>query len=191
MGRSMHRQHASLLTRLLLGLLAVLAFAAGVTTVQAQDVAVGSATATVLTVLTVSADATLAFGNVYQGVPTTIANNNSSAAIFTIAGAAESGVLIYFQLPEYLSLSDYSDRMTVTFGATDCSVDSTATGDPTQMNASRGWQNINPRAIPSGTAVGGGGQTNVYLGGKVYPSPGQKAGSYSADIILTVAYEGS
>lgn len=191
MGRSMHRQHASLLSKKTLWLVAALACVAGVSTVRAQDVAVGAATATVLTVLTVSADATLAFGNVYQGVPTTIANNNSSAAIFTIAGAAQSGILIYFQLPEYLSLSDNSDRMTVVFGATDCSVDSTAVGDPTQMNASRGWQNVNPHAIPSGTAVGGGGQTNIYLGGKVYPSAGQKAGSYSADIILTVAYEGT
>jgi len=187
----MHRQHASLLTKVVLILGAALAFAAGVTSVHAQDVAVGSATATVLTVLTVSADGSLAFGNVYQGVPTTVANNSSSAAIFTIAGAAESGILIYLQLPEYLSLSDNSDRMTVSFGPTDCSVDSTGAGDPSLMNAGRGWQNVNPRAIPSGTAVGGGGQTNVYLGGKVYPSPGQKAGSYSADIILTVAYEGT
>ncbi|MEE8576714.1 MAG: hypothetical protein V3T31_05615 [candidate division Zixibacteria bacterium] len=159
--------------------------------VQAQDVAVGSATATVLTALAVSSSAALAFGNVYQGVPTAIANNNASAGVFALTGSGLSGISIFMMLPDYLSLSDNTDRMTITFGTTDCSVDSTGAGNPATMGASKGWQNVNPRSIPSTTAIGGLGTTNIYLGGKVYPSIGQKSGSYSADVVVTVAYDGT
>lgn len=191
MGRFSPAHRAALIRLLCTATVIGFLIGAGGQSLRAQDVAVGSATATVLTVLTVSADAALDFGNVYQGVPKSVANNDASAAIFSISGAGESAVFIYLQLPEYLSLSDNSDRMTISFGSTDCSVDSTGQGDPSLMNASRGWQNVNPYAIPSGTAVGGGGTTNLYLGGRITPSAGQKAGSYSADIVLTVAYEGT
>ncbi|HHI02604.1 MAG TPA: hypothetical protein ENL22_03680, partial [candidate division Zixibacteria bacterium] len=83
----------------------VLAMLSGASTVTAQDVAVGQATATVLTVLTVTAPQDLAFGNVLQGVPTTIARTNATnAGIFQIAGegAANQEVSMHMQLPDYL-----------------------------------------------------------------------------------------
>ncbi len=155
-----------------------------------QDVAVGSATATVVTTISVTASSPLAFGDVMQGVPASIANNNASAAIFEITGQAGSGADLYLQLPEYLALSDGSDRMTITFGSTDASVDTTGAADPAAMNAGKGWQNTNPYNLPAAAVIGAAG-TDVYLGGKVIPSPSQKAGNYSGDIILTVAYNGS
>lgn len=158
--------------------------------VAGQDVAVGSATATVVTTISVTASSPLALGDIMQGVPSSVANNNASAAIFEITGQGGSGVDLYLQLPEYLALSDGSDRMTITFSSTDASVDTTGAGDPTTMNASNGWQNTNPYNLPAAAVIGAAG-TDVYLGGKVIPSPNQKAGSYSGDIVLTVAYNGS
>ncbi len=186
----MHRQHFAGIPnrRTLISLGATLLLTAASTT--ADDVAIGSATATVVQAITVSATASLAFGTVYQGVPVAIANDDADAGIFTIAGSGGARVLIYFQLPEYLSLSDNSDRMNIVFGATGCSIDSTGSGNPGGAWGG-GWPDISPYSVPSGTAIGGGGTTSVYLGGTVYPRIGQRAGSYEADIVITVAYEGT
>lgn len=157
---------------------------------RADDVAIGSATATVVQAITVSATSPLAFGTVYQGVPVAIANDDADAGIFSVSGSGGAPVLIYFQLPEYLSLSDNTDRMNIVFGPTDLAIDSTGSGSPGGAWGG-GWPDINPYAVPSGTAIGGGGATSVYLGGTVYPRIGQRAGSYEADIVITVAYEGT
>ena len=42
-----------------------------------------------------------------------------------------------------------------------------------------------------GVVIGGAGQTGLFLGGAVNPSVDQTAGAYTADIILTVAYNGT
>lgn len=156
----------------------------------AQEVAIGTATATVLAAVTVTATSALAFGDVLQGVPSTVANNSASAAIFTISGQADAGITLYFQLPEYLSLSDNSDRLQIRFSATDCSIDTTGANSPTTMLSTKGWQNTDPRGMPGSVTIGSLG-TSVYLGGKVTPSLYQRAGSYSGDIILTVSYNGT
>lgn len=157
---------------------------------KAQDVAVGQATATVQAVLAVTATSALAFGAVFQGVPTSIANNVASAAVFTIAGQGGSGVSIYMQLPDYLATATGDDRMVVAFSTTDASVDTTANTDPTSFGS--GWQNTNPHSFPSATVVGlPANQTAIFLGGSVSPTVDQVAGAYTADIILTVAYNGT
>ena len=178
------RKFAGIVAAVVLPVLLLPCVAAG------QDVAVGSATATVVTTISVTASSPLAFGDVMQGVPLSVANNNGSAAIFEITGQGGSGADLYLQLPEYLSLSDGSDRMAITFSSTDASVDTTGAGDPATMDASKGWQNTNPYNLPAAAVIGAAG-TDVYLGGKVIPSANQKAGSYSGDIVLTVAYNGS
>ncbi len=155
-----------------------------------QEVAIGTATATVLAAVTVTATSSLVFGDVFQGVPSTIANNDAAASIFTVTGQAGSGVSLYFQLPDYLALSDGSDRMQISFSSTDCSVDTTGADDPTTMAGTKGWQDVDPRSLP-GTIVVGSGGTSLYLGGKVTPSLFQRAGNYSGDIILTVSYNGT
>jgi hypothetical protein len=168
---------------------ALLALALLPATGMAQDVANGEATATVQAVLVVTATQALQFGNVFQGVATSVANSAATAGIFTIAGEGGAGVSIYMQLPDYLSTATGDDRMVVSFGATDASVDSTANVDPTSFGA--GWQNTNPHNFPAATVVGTLGQTAIFLGGSVFPSVDQAAGAYSADIILTIAYNGS
>jgi hypothetical protein len=158
--------------------------------VSAQDVAVGQATATVQTILSISATASLAFGTVYQGIPKTIAKNTASSGAFAISGQALSGISIFMQLPEYMATSTGDDRMPTAFSTTDATVDSTGNANPATPGAG-GWPNVNPRNLPTTTVLGGGGSTYIFLGGKVLPSPNQKAGAYTGDIIVTVAYTGS
>jgi hypothetical protein len=161
----------------------------GLSAVQAQEVAVGTATARVLANITVTATAPLDFGDIFQGVPASVANNSANAAIFSIIGESGAGIAIFVQLPEYVSLSDGSDRMQIVFGSIDASIDTTGTGNPAGMDGSRGWQNVNPYDLPAAAVVGSSG-TNIYLGGKVTPSVNQKAGNYGGDIIITVGYNG-
>jgi len=155
-----------------------------------QEVAIGTATATVLAAVTVAATSALAYGDVFQGVPKAVANNAAAAGIFTISGEADAGATLYFQLPDYLVLSDGSDRMSISFSATDCSIDTTGADDPTAMAGTKGWQDVDPRGLPGSISIGSTG-TSIYLGGKVTPSLYQRAGSYDGDIILTVSYNGT
>ncbi len=175
---------------LVVAALAVIALL-GPSAAMSQDVAVGTATATVYATLTVTSTATLDFGNVYQGIAKSIANNSADAGVFRISGQASSVVSIYMQLPEYLAGGVGNDRMVIAFSTTDASVDSTGANSPTTMAGAKGWQNINPHAFPAATNIGSGGNTDIYLGGKVIPSVNQTAGSYTADVVLTVAYTGS
>ena len=154
--------------------------------VQSQDVANGSATATILAALQVTGG-TLAFGNVYQGVAKSIANNNASAGVFQITGAGLAVISLYMQMPEFLQ-GPSNDRMVIAFSTTDASVDSTGNINPAAF--ATGWQNINPHAFPATTTIGGGGVAAIFLGGKVIPSVNQTAGAYTGDIVLTVAYTG-
>jgi hypothetical protein len=155
-----------------------------------QDVTTGSATATVQTALTVSATAALAFGTVYQGVAKSVANNVAEAGVFTITGQGGAGISLYMQLPDYLSTATGDDRMVISFGTTDASIDSTSNVDPTAFGA--GWANQDPHNLPAGVEIGiAASQAAVFLGGTVNPSVDQTAGAYTGDIILTVAYNGS
>ena len=178
----------------LLGVLLVSSILLIPTTGSSQDVAVGQATATVLAVLSATADSPLAFGAVYQGVPKSVAKDEASAGVFTITGEADANVAIYMQLPDYLSTDAASgsgdDRMVIAFSTSDANVDTTGAGDPTGFVAADGWADQDPHNITSAATIGSGG-TNVYLGGTVWPSVDQKAGDYEADIVLTVAYTGS
>jgi hypothetical protein len=181
------------LTRRSIGFMIValaIIFYSNLLSASAQEVAVGSATARVLANITVTSTAPLDFGDIFQGIPAAVANNGADAGIFTVIGESGAGISIFIQLPEYVSLSDGSDRMQVIFGDSDASVDTTGAADPTGMGGNMGWQNINPYNIPAATVIGSSG-TNIYLGGKVSPSVNQKAGNYSGDIVVTVSYNGS
>ena len=161
-----------------------------ISSIAAQDVAVGQATATVQTPLTVTATAALAFGTIFQGVPTSVTEDNASAGIFTITGQAGSGISLFLQMPDYMSTASGDDRMVILFSTTDCAIDTTANADPTTFGS--GWQNQNPYNLPSGVIIGTGStQTALFIGGSVNPTVDQTAGAYTADIILTVAYNGT
>lgn len=158
------------------------------TAVQAQDTAPGSATATVQTILSVSATASLVFGNVFQGVGASIAKTAADAGIFTITGQGLAGLSLFLALPEFMATSTGDDRMTISFSSTDASIDTTGNVDPTSF--ATGFANIDPHSLPA-APVGGGGTTALFIGGTITPSINQKAGAYTGDITLTVAYDGT
>jgi hypothetical protein len=161
--------------------------------VSAQDVTTGSATATVLAVLTVTATQALDFGNVYQGVPKVQdETSDANSGIYTITGQASAGISCYFQLPDYVSLANGTDRMPITFSATDATFSVLAAAAPSTPSApgAGATANTNPRNL-TGTAIGAAGTSQVFLGGTVIPTINQAAGAYSADIVLTVAYTGA
>ncbi len=152
-----------------------------------QDVARGQAQATVLPLIVVTATQVLDFGEVFQGVPKTIARtNDDSVAIFTITGEHGAGINLQLILPEYINLADGSDRMPIVFRATDAAVDTNG-ATPSTVVAADGWVDQNPYILPAGATIGAT-NTRIYLGGKVNPSSNQKAGAYTNDIVLMVAY---
>lgn len=179
----------------LLAMVLLVAFM-GTSNVMAQDVANGSATATVVTALTVTATSPLAFGIVYQGVPKSISKNVADAAIFDIAGQANADLLLYLSLPEFVATSSGDDRMVISFTATDADIDTglaAQPGDPTSFIS--GWAGEDPHnlmGVAGGTpCLGDGGFCAIFVGGKVIPTLDQTAGAYTGDLILTVAYQGT
>jgi hypothetical protein len=158
---------------------------------SAQDVANGQATATVLTGLQVMAVQNLIFGNVFQGIAKSMPkNNDDSSGIFSIVGSPSAGISVYLSMPDYLALPDGSDRLVVTFNNTDANVDSSVV-TPSTFAGTDGWMDQDPRNLPTASRIGAGGQTRIYLGGRVTPAVNQKAGNYSGDIICSVAYTGT
>jgi hypothetical protein len=157
----------------------------------AQDVATGSAQGTVVPLIVVTAVQPLDFGNIYQGVAHTITEaDDDSSAIFNITGQAGAGINLQLILPEYLALADGSDRMPITFSTTDAAVD-TNDATPSTIIGADGWINQNPYILPAAAVIGDNGapdNTRIYLGGRVDPSTNQKAGAYTGDIVLMVAY---
>lgn len=159
----------------------------------AQDVANGQATATVLASLTVTAVKDLVFGTVLQGVQKPVSNLAADAGIFSITGAASAGVSFYMVLPEYVSLTGDSDRMTISFTATDANIDTTglSAADPTAFLAANGYADDNPRNLSSTNFENPAATIYLYMGGKVTPTVDQTAGAYTGDLLLTVSYDGT
>lgn len=161
-------------------------------TAAAQDVAIGLATATVQAALAIVATHSLDFGNVFQGVAKSVTKNTVNSGSFDISGASNAGISIYILLPAYMALPDGSDRMGISFSINDCDIDTAlavAPGDPTAFID--GYPGIDPRNIPATINLGDAGLAAIYLGGKVTPSVDQKPGNYTADIMATVAYNGT
>jgi hypothetical protein len=178
------------------GILTIIAFCAIVWSpalVNAQDVAVGQATATVLAVLAVTSTHDLAFGDVMQGVPKTADKTLvSDAGVFSVSGAGGQEISMFMELPDYLwcSTADSEDRLVISFSTTDADIDTTAAGTP----AAHGGGAVvdqDPYSLPDMPLGGADNILQIFLGGTVYPSVDQRAGSYTADIVLTVAYTGT
>lgn len=177
---------------LMKALIIILTIVLSVSSIMAQDVANGSATATVQTALAVVTTQDLQFGAVFQGVAKSVANNDAAAAgIFTITGEPGAGISAYITLPQYISTATGDDRMNIAFGTTDLSIDSTANADPAAFGS--GWLDVDPNNVPAGLVIGSDAtsHTMFFIGGKVIPSVDQIAGAYAGDIIVTVAYNGN
>ncbi|MCP4633904.1 MAG: hypothetical protein GY855_13340 [candidate division Zixibacteria bacterium] len=160
---------------------------------SAQDVTTGQAVANVLAILSVTAVQDLDFGSILQGVTSTVVRTDAvNSGIFQVSGegTGNSEVSMYMQLPDYLwnGTPGSQDRLTIYFKDTDCTIDTTnGTPDVPGAGALIGED---PHNIPD-TGIGGNDNVvRIYMGGAVYPAVDQRAGAYSADIILTAAYTG-
>jgi hypothetical protein len=180
------------LAGILATLLAVLIFGIPAV-VSAQDVATGNATATILAVLAVTSTHDLAFGDVMQGVPKTADKTVvAEAGVFQIGGAGGQEISMQMQLPDYLwcSTANSEDRLVVSFAVTDADIDTTAAGTPA-AHGTGAVVDQDPHNLSDMVLGGADNILQIFLGGTVYPSVDQRAGGYTADIILTVAYTGT
>lgn len=157
--------------------IAALALVAAAGSLSAQSATI-NATATVVTPLTVTGTAPLAFGNVFQGVNKTILYSDATSGRLSIAGFGTSQVAMTFTLPATLAsglntlpINNYDIRVNgtnVTTGATALTVTS---GTPVNSN------------LVAGSLF-------VFIGGRVQPAVAQAQGAYSGSIVLAAAYTG-
>jgi hypothetical protein len=160
--------------------------------VTAQDVANGSATATVQAVLQVTSVQALNFGTVYQGVPKTVGvDDDANTGILQVTGQEGAQVAMYLEMPEYMATATGDDRMNIAFGATDVTVAYEAAATPSAPGAAP-TVGEDPHNLGNYTlgAPAPDNLAKLFLGGTVYPSVDQAAGAYTADVILTAAYTG-
>ncbi|CAN5914620.1 hypothetical protein BH11GEM1_BH11GEM1_00160 [soil metagenome] len=144
-----------------------------------------SATATVVTPLTVTKVTDLAYGTVYPGLDKIISGSSNSTLMgkFTIAGFSTATVYISFTLPTTLAGSG------------------TAAGQSLIINAWNGYQGVGATQNTGGTAFTpsasttsvllGASASNVYIGATVQPTYSQVAGPYTGTIVMTTVYSGS
>ena len=147
------------------------------TLAQAQSATI-NATATVVTALTVTGNAPLAFGNVYQGVNKPVAYADAGSGRMSIAGFNTAQVALTFTLPSNL-----------TSGAATLPIDTWDVARNT-TNVTTGAASM---AVTSGTPVNANlsaGNLYLFIGATVRPGALQAAGSYSGTITLAAAYTG-
>lgn len=144
---------------------------------QAQSATI-SATATVVTALTVTGNASLAFGNVYQGVAKTVVATDAASGRLAVAGFQNAQVALTFTLPNNL-----------TSGGNNLPIDSW----DVRTNGTNVTTGATALTVVSGTPVNANlvsGNLFLFVGGRVQPAAAQVAGSYSGTITLAAAYTG-
>ncbi|MFA7361387.1 MAG: DUF4402 domain-containing protein [Candidatus Kapaibacterium sp.] len=145
----------------------------------AQVTASISATATVLTGISVTNKSDLNFGNdIVPGILRTIDKTNANSGRFTLIGAPNKQISISFVTPS--QLINGANTMPITFTSTDA-----------------GYQvpggsviSFNP-VVVSNASFNSQGTMTVYLGGKVTPSSNQESGLYTASITVNLEYTGN
>jgi hypothetical protein len=158
-----------------LGMTFALALAAN--SVHAQSASI-QATATVVTPITVTGTAPLAFGNVFQGVNKTIAFSDATSGRFSLTGYLGSQVALTFTLPATLA----SGANTMPINTYDVRVNGTnATAGATALTVTTGVP-VNSNFVA--------GNLFVFVGGRVQPAVAQVAGAYTGTIVLAAAYTG-
>jgi hypothetical protein len=123
----------------------------------------------------------LSFGVVLPGVPATVQRTDpTNSGYFTIGTGAQQGqnIQLTFTLPVVLA-GPAGATMPIVFGSTGAGY--SATGSIASQVG------FDPRQ-PFVTQAGQTATSAVFLGGTVNPTAGQRAGSYSAIVTLTVAF---
>lgn len=183
MYRSSRTRQLGLLLLLTCGIILV----GGNTDVFAQQ-ATGSAsaTATVLSQITVSSDQDLTFGNVIPGDSVEVlTTSDANSAIIRLTTAANAFVSVSLFLPGHLEEVG-GDKLIVTFEATHGAYDTNV--DP---NPSDGTQTIFDPTTVLNQQASALGDLDVFLGGKIKARLNQTAGSYTGDIVLYAWYDGN
>ena len=158
-------------------LVAALALFGAAGAVRGQSATI-AATATVVTPITVTGTAPLAFGNVFQGVNKTIAFSDATSGRFSLTGYLNSQVAMTFTLPA-----------TLTNGASSMPIN---TYD-VRVNGTNSTTGTTALTVTSGTPVNSNfvaGALFVFIGGRVQPAVAQAAGTYTGTIVLAAAYTG-
>ena len=145
----------------------------------AQVTASISATATVLTGISVTNKSDLNFGDdIVPGVQRNVDKTNANSGRFTLLGAPNKQISISFVTPS--QLINGANTMPITFSSTDA-----------------GYQvpggsviSFNP-VVVSNASFNSQGTMTVFLGGKVNPSNNQESGLYTASITVNVEYTGN
>lgn len=157
--------------------LALVALVVGLAPLAAAQSNSGSITATAVVQqpISVIGAVNLSFGNVFPGVPATVALTDAGAGRFDLAGQASTPVTMSFTaLPGNL-----------TFGANNLPVAFTAGFNTT--NAPAGATPFTPGSGAS-TSLSGTGALFVFMGGTVTPTVNQAAGTYNGTVTLQVSY---
>jgi Domain of unknown function (DUF4402) len=162
------------ITRVSAALAAIFSLAASAAQAQSANI---SATATVLTAMTVTGASPLAFGNVFPGVASTVAATNApNSGRFDLTGSNSANVNLTFTLPTNL-----------TSGANNLPI-GTWTGCRNATNTTAGCTAFTPSASATAAAFSAAGALYVFVGGTVSPAANQAAGAYTGTVTLTAAY---
>lgn len=161
-----------------LSLAVVALLAIGASTAQAQSATI-SATATVLTPLTLTGTADLAFGNVYPGVAKVVAPGDATSGRFSFAGAANAQVS--FNFPS--NPSNLTGPGSLPIG--------TYTGLHNTTNSPTGATAFTPGVTAVLANLSGTGALFLFIGATVSPTVTQAAGAYTGTITLNAVYTGS
>ncbi len=154
-------------------------------TVQAQERATIQALATVVSSLSIQGTNDLQFGTVSLGVNKSVGKTDIGfAGEWTVTGTPSAELSIQFTLPTALRTSDTLSTIPISFGPTDASYGSAA-GD---QSSPKGTMNPNGPVVGR---IGASGQLLIWIGGTVAPAISQTGGTYSAQIMLSVAYTGN
>lgn len=157
--------------------LALVTLLAGLAPLAAAQSNTGSITATaqLQQPISVTGAVNLSFGNVFPGVPATVALTDAGAGRYDVLGQASTPVTLTFTvLP-----------VNLTSGANNLPVSFTAGHNTT--NSAAGATAFAPAGGAS-TSLSGTGQLFVFLGGTVTPAVNQVAGTYTGTITLQVTY---
>ena len=176
------------LTRVLL-LLAVALVFAWPSGANAQEVATGTADATVLAQLTLTATGPQ-FGNVYPGLAATASKAvDAEAGVMRLVGNTASEFNFVIALPTHLA--NGAEWMIIEFSSTAADVDAAAFNDADGTALpSAGGTDWNPHGQMTDNLTAAG-DFAVFLGGTVYPQLDQAAGAYSGDVVVSAWYTGN
>jgi hypothetical protein len=162
-------------------------------TLFAQSAAVSS-TATIVTPISATATAPLAFGTISKGATATVAATAANAAAVNFSGDESDAISI--TVPPTVTISTSSGAggsMTVTLdrsGIRYTPLGNIPPNGASVVDASSGSVTVNLSMDNQGNATNndGLGQAYIWIGGSVTPATNQQRGSYSGTFTVSAAY---